>query len=244
MSAAQAVDATTTRRSALLVIIQALLLIAPIVILGSAIEWPASLDDPAEIALPRLAQNAAWVRLGYLIYLVYSVLFLPVAVIVARWLNGGGAWLSSTRMQVIVGLAATSALARAIGIIRWLSAMLPMAEQWGSANPAEQTILALQFEAVNNYGGAIGEILGVSILAAAWLAVTATGTWGDESHRWLKRSGVVVALLLLGPAVELLGVDAGPIVAVSSTGITFWLVAVGVAMFRSASRPALDGSAA
>jgi len=52
-----------------------LLLFVPLGVLGTAIGWPASLGDPASVALPRLLQQEPIVRFGYLIYLAYSVLF-------------------------------------------------------------------------------------------------------------------------------------------------------------------------
>jgi len=235
---ADSASTRTQRLSAVVVIAQALLIFVPLVVLGAAIEWPGSLDDPAEVALPRLLDNEAAVRVGYLAYLLYSVAFLPVAIIVHRWIRSRSALSSPTHvnvgMQIALGMAAASALARSIGIVRWLSAMLPMAEQWDVASTAERTVLAAQFTSLNNYGGTIGEVLGVSVFAAVWLAVTTVGRPSVRS-RWISISGAVVSLLLLAPAVELAGVDAGPMVSVSSFSITVWLTAIGIAMFRSAS---------
>ncbi|MFM8506037.1 MAG: hypothetical protein ACKOBB_13540 [Acidimicrobiaceae bacterium] len=49
---------------------QGLLLFIPLYVLGAAVNWPASLDDPASIALPRLAENEGAVRFGYFSYLL------------------------------------------------------------------------------------------------------------------------------------------------------------------------------
>jgi hypothetical protein len=51
------------------------LIFVPTFVLGAAVDWPASLDDPASIALPRLAENEGAVRFGYFEYLPYPVLF-------------------------------------------------------------------------------------------------------------------------------------------------------------------------
>ena len=40
-------------------ILQGLLLFIPLTVLGAAIDWPGSLSDPADIALPRLLENEA-----------------------------------------------------------------------------------------------------------------------------------------------------------------------------------------
>ena len=52
--------------------------------LGAAVDWPASLDDPASIALPRLAENEGAVYFGYFAYLLYSVLFAVIIVLDRR----------------------------------------------------------------------------------------------------------------------------------------------------------------
>lgn len=234
-------DATMVehRWPAMLVAAQALLIFVPLAVLGAAIDWPGSLDDPAEIALPNLLDNEVAVRVGYLLYLLYSVLFLPVAIIVYRWMTdraiAGRPATASLGMQIAVGMAVASALARSIGIVRWLSTMLPMAERWEVASEAERTVIPAQFTSLNDYGGTIGEVLGVSVFAAIWLAVTVFGRSSDRP-RWIAASGAVVAVLLLAPAVELAGVDAGALVSVSSLAITVWLGVVAVAMFRSSRR--------
>jgi hypothetical protein len=55
-----------------------LLMFAPIGILGGAIGFPASLSYPTEKMLPLLLEQESAVRLGYGLYLLYSVLFFPV----------------------------------------------------------------------------------------------------------------------------------------------------------------------
>ena len=56
-------------------IVQGLLIFIPTFVLGAAINWPDSLDDPASVALPRLLENEGAVRAGYFAYLIYSILF-------------------------------------------------------------------------------------------------------------------------------------------------------------------------
>ncbi len=81
--------ARTRRVAAALLAVQGLLMFVPLTVLGSAIGWPASLGDPAAVALPRLLENEGAVRLGYTVYLAYSVLFLPVAIRTTHTLTRG-----------------------------------------------------------------------------------------------------------------------------------------------------------
>ena len=55
-----------------LVILQAALLLIPQAILGSAIDWPDSLDFSPSKALPLVDDNLNDVRWGYGIYLIYG----------------------------------------------------------------------------------------------------------------------------------------------------------------------------
>lgn len=222
----------SNRIRGLIVIGESLLIFAPQVILGSAIDWPASLDDPAAIALPRMLDNEGAVRFGYLVYLFYSVMFLPVAVMITRWVHRTDR--IHPVVQIAVGLAAASAALRSIGIIRWLSTMFPLAEQWETADEPTRQIIALQFEALNDFGGSIGETLGVTLFAAAWLAVTTLGRSGTRHPRWIMASGGVAALLLASPLIELTGVEIEPLNLLGGIAITTWLFVAGVAMFRSA----------
>jgi hypothetical protein len=62
-----------------LLIAESLLIFVPLSVLGSAINWPKSLSDPADKILPLLVEHASAVRFGYLVYLVYSILFWAIA---------------------------------------------------------------------------------------------------------------------------------------------------------------------
>jgi hypothetical protein len=124
--------------------------------------------------------------------------------------------------------------ARTIGITRWLSAAFPLAEQWQETTSAtSREALAIQFDTLNNFGGAVGETLGVSIFAAVWLGATIAR---PGLPRWARVTGALVLVPLTAPAIELAGVDGGILVSLSSSAITIWLLAVGIAMMRD--RPA------
>ncbi len=75
-------QATATRSASrglgLLLIADALLSFAPVAILGAAIGWPASLDEPAAEQLAAIAAAPGGVAFGYGVYLLYSILVAPV----------------------------------------------------------------------------------------------------------------------------------------------------------------------
>ena len=51
-------NTTTARATGALLVFEALLLFVPVAILGSAINWPASLSEPPSVILPLIQQQA------------------------------------------------------------------------------------------------------------------------------------------------------------------------------------------
>ena len=151
----------------LLVLFQSILLFLPLIILGNAINWPDSLDYPASQSLPLILNNLDQVRLGYGIYLFYSILWILVGTLIARIA------LNKKEIDILFILAivliSVSALARSIGIIRWLTASPFLAEIYSAATEVSRETIAIIQTVVNNWGGAIGEILGVSLFTSGWL---------------------------------------------------------------------------
>lgn len=227
---AQRHEADRTRRTtAVLLTVEGLLIFVPLWVLGAAIGWPASLDDPAAIALPQLVEQESAVRFGYLAYLAYSVLFLPVAVWTTRVLTGGA---DNPLVRAAIGFAIASTLARCIGILRWLVAMPDLAQAYGSApDEATRQVLAVQYDTLNNFGGGIGEVLGVSLFAALWLLLTLVAAI-PAVPAWLRVSGLGAAALLAVPLLELAGLDIGPLMTVDTTALQLWFLATAVALFR------------
>lgn len=213
----------------ILLVVESLLIFAPMAILGAAVNWPASLGDPAAVILPAVQANLSMVRVGYLLYLVYSLLFLPVGLLVARTAAGDGGM--DTLLRIAAGFAVVSTLARAVGILRWLSAIPALAA--GYVDPATteagRATIELVYRALNDYGGAIGEALGVSLFAALWLALTSLAILrGGPVPRWLGWFGLSAAVVLALPALELLGLDLGPVVIIATAVVQFWFLAAGV----------------
>ena len=127
---------------------------------------------------------------------------------------------------VAAGFIAVSAALRAIGIVRWLGAALPMAQDWADADEATRTAISVSFQTMNNYGGTIGEELGVSLMTVGFLVAVTIGA--RRMPVVLRIAGIVVAVLAAAPAMQLLGFDAGGLlVTLSSVAVLAWLLSVG-----------------
>jgi hypothetical protein len=217
-------------------LVQGLLLFVPVVVLGGAINWPASLGDPASAMLPALAANEAAVRSGYIAYLLYSVLFGVTVALLLRLVEHE---LSPAARRIAVGFAVASVVARCLGIVRWLAPMPVLADAWAAtSDEGERYALARVYDVVNAWGGTIGEALGVGLFAGLSLAVLAAGLLRSRAvPRALALGAVVAAAAVTLNAVELAGVELGPLVTVTVTVVQLWFIAVGIWLLRTARRP-------
>ena len=232
-STAQTDPIAIQRQAAIFLIVEFLLIFAPLIILGASINWPASLDEPASVNLPLVLDQYAAMMTGYSIYLVYSLLFWPMA-----YLTGRAIVISDPRntlFRVATGFAVLSTLARALGIVRWLFAMPVLARLY--INPAAtenlKNNISMVYEMLNAYAGGIGELLGVSLFTSIWL-VLINILLIRSSHwpNWLGFFGLIVAASLLLNLLEMIGIDMGAMISVSETLQHFWMLATAVVFLR------------
>ena len=209
----------------LLLVVEALLSFAPIAILGPAIGWPASLGNPAAQQLAAVHAAPAAVNVGYAVYLLYSVLVAPVMIGLAlRCLGRSPGW----ALISVVALASLSTLARAVGILRWMTVMPVLATAHAGADTAARPGIELLFSALTRWGGGIGELLGVSLFMGLALATLCGAAWRSGGMpRSLALGGLVSAALLLGLFLPALRLPAVVPVAVAVTVLTLWMLAAG-----------------
>jgi Domain of unknown function (DUF4386) len=220
-----------------LLVAESLLIFVPLSVLGSAINWPKSLADPADKILPLLVQNAPAVRFGYLVYLVYSILFWIVASLTIRVLNDEEN--DSISLRIATGFGIASAVARCLGIIRWLVAMPALATLYTdpSISATTRESIAVVYLALNDYAGSVGEVLGVSLFAGLWLAIVSFKILETRIlPRWLGFLGLVSATILGIQLAKLFGVELGAFISISVSILHLWFLAMGVVLVASASR--------
>jgi Domain of unknown function (DUF4386) len=220
-----------------LLVAESLLIFVPLSVLGSAINWPKSLADPADKILPLLVQNAPAVRFGYLVYLVYSILFWVVALLTIRVLNDEET--DSISLRIATGFGIASAVARCLGIIRWLVAMPALATLYTDPNisTATRESIAVVYLALNDYAGSVGELLGVSLFAGLWLAIVSFKILETRIlPRWLGFLGLISATILGIQLAKLFGVNLGAFISISVSVLHLWFLAMGIVLIVSAGR--------
>jgi hypothetical protein len=192
-------------------------------VLSSAINWPISLDDPASVSLPRLVEHAGEVRLGYACYLMVALLIVPAtaALNVRLGLKGGLAGLT-------LGLAVLSAIAKAIGISRWLFAMPGLAQAYVTPG-SDQTTIALVFQTLDAYAGGIGEVIGVGLISGVWTLVVSVSLVSRPGlmAKWVGGFAVLMGLSLFLTIPAGFGIDLGPVLSISNFGWQFALLGIG-----------------
>jgi Domain of unknown function (DUF4386) len=207
---------------ALFVVVEAVLAFAPLAILGPAIGWPASLRNPASQQLAAIAGAPIALSLGYGLYLLYSLAIAPLAIFVAWRVTD----LRGPMAAMIVAFGALSALTRALGILRWLTVMPALSVAYANADAPSRAVIETTFLALNNYGGGIGELLGVALFGGLWLLLAMIAAISSKRlPLWLSAFGVCAALLqlaLFAPALSF----ASPLpVAVAVSVFVAWLLA-------------------
>lgn len=214
-----------SRALGVLLLVDGLLSFAPVAILAPAIGWPASLGKPAAEQLAAIGAAPGAVVAGYGLYLLYSILVAPVMIGLAARLRGG---LSSPLGMTVAAFATLSALARSIGILRWLTVMPALAAAHAAADPAARAQIELTFDAVTLYGGGIGEVLGVSLFMALALGTLSIGALVRGGlPTWLSIFGIVAAVSLAALLLPVFGGPALMPVAAAVTLLSIWMLAAG-----------------
>lgn len=222
------------RIAAFFLIVEALILILPLVILGRSINWPASLNEPASINLPLILEQYSSMMFGYSIYLIYSLLFWPVAYLTGKVIVNRS--YQNPLFQIANGFAILSVLARTLGIVRWLFTMPVLAEVYTAPNTtiAIKDNLNLIYEMLNSYAGGIGEILGVSLFAATWLILISIIILRKKDYpAWLGYFGLATALLLTTNLLSIIGIDTGSMTTISVVLLQFWMLSTAILFIRN-----------
>jgi Domain of unknown function (DUF4386) len=220
-----------------LLIAESLLIFVPLSVLGSGINWPKSLSDPADKMLPLLVEHASAVRFGYLVYLIYSILFWAIASLTIRVLSNEET--DSIWLRVANGFGIASTIARCLGIIRWLVAMPALATLYTDPTISTGTreSIAVVYRALNDYAGSVGEVLGVSLFAGLWLAIVSLRILQTRRlPRWLGFLGLISATLLGVQLARLFGVDLGAFISISVSVLQLWFLAMGIVLVTKAAK--------
>lgn len=237
--------ATLGRWTGALLLAQFAIFVVTLLTLGSAINWPASLGEPASVVLPLIAAERAAVSVGYVAYLASALLLIPIALLLRRALAGSSAQL----LTIAAAFGALAGVLKILGIVRWLTVMPVLAQSYidPAASAATREMVALVYQSFNAYAGGVGENLGVMLFSGLWTTLVALVLLRARPRRpWLGWSGLLAGAVVLAGFVEVFGVDLGGLyLTLSGVVWQLWMIALGIGMIqRSGVRDQGAGAAA
>ncbi len=216
----------------LLTLSQVVLFLIPLIVLGQAIGWPASLRLPAAEALPLIASKALAVQIGYWGYMLTALAMVPFVIALRRYALAHGAGSMPSDFMAAFGIAA--AVLKTLGIVRWLVAMPGLAALHAqAADPALRTVIEMNYITLNSYAGGVGELLGVQLVSGLWLIALGfvfrqTGLrFNAAASAVLGLGFAVTALRTVVPELHLLGTIMPPLALA-------WLLVLAATLWRKA----------
>lgn len=174
-----------------LLVASAVLSLVGYAILGTQFGWPAVLDEPGTVALDAFVEAEQWVRAGFYVFLLSSLLLVPAALAVQDGLTRG-----ETAARALTAFGVLGAFAQMLGWVRWPITVPGLADRWTdpAASEADRAATAAVYDLVNGYaGGALGEHLGW-LLQGVWaVGVSLFVLRARGLPRWFAVLGVVLA---------------------------------------------------
>ena len=214
----------------LLTLSQVVLFLIPLIVLGQAIGWPASLRLPASEALPLIARNATAVQIGYWGYMLTAAAMVPFVIALRRFAQAKGA--SGLLVDTMAAFGIAAAVLKTLGIVRWLLAMPTLATLYGNTtDPAMRAVIEVTYTATNAYAGSVGELLGVQLFSGLWLVLLGL-VFARIGWRLNGVASLVIgagfflnALRTMVPELNMLGAILPPVALA-------WLIALAVTFWR------------
>jgi hypothetical protein len=217
----------------LLTLSQLVLFLIPVIVLGQAIGWPASLRLPADQALPLVAANPLAIQIGYWGYLLTAIAMVPFGIALRRFAmaNGAGGMLADT----MAAFAIAAGILKTLGIVRWLTTMPMLAKLYvATPDPAARNMIEINYMTLNAYAGGVGELLGVQLVSGLWLILL-----GLVFRKLGMRINAIISVVLgIAFALTAFRTVVPEMNALSATVPPFalvWLAALAVAFWRRAS---------
>jgi hypothetical protein len=200
-------------------------------ILSAAINWPASLDEPASVTLPLIREQAGPVFSGYLLYFLHAVLLIPLAVLLRHTLQ-----MAPVMGTVAIAFGVLAGFAKTLGIIRWLVLMPGLALAWAdpATGEAGRQAIAAIYDAFNAYAGGVGELMGVGLFAGLWtVLLSAALVRLGGGARILGLAGFASAGLLFTTLPAVVNLTPPLLLTLSGVAWQFWTLALAVWHIRS-----------
>jgi hypothetical protein len=117
--------------------------------------------------------------------------------------------------------------------------MYDLANLWKITEDQNQkNSISVVFEALNSYGGTIGEVLGVSIFASLSILFLVVGNYKSNSlPRWFSIFGLVAVIGLILSSLGIIGIDPGEfVITMGTTILQLWFLFTGIWLLRQSRK--------
>jgi hypothetical protein len=191
------------------------------------------LREPAAVILQRFHEGGSPLVLAWFAFAMSALMFIVVVHGFNRLFDTHGV---RDRGTTILGIG--SALAQAIGLLRWVLVIPGLAATYvdPATSPAARDATLVVFDAVHRFGGMVlGEMIG-QLLLAAWTGLVAIRLMRSRLvPRWLAAAGLLTLPLWVLGQTELIhgvvpGVPAIEVIPLAFMGWEAWLAGLAVAM--------------
>jgi hypothetical protein len=204
--------------------------------LAATFDYPDVLRRPTHEILARFRAGGTKLVLWWWTFALTAAALAPLAVLLARALDGA----SDTLRAVAATIGVLAALVQFLGLIRWpfLVPYLARVDAEPDVSPARREAIDVVFQAFNRYlGVAVGEHLGY-LLTGAWsILVGFAFTQTTVAPTWLGIPGIVIGGLLalcslefVGPAERTGWKLAAILTPIAYIAWSLWLIASGIAL--------------
>jgi hypothetical protein len=215
-------------------LLQAALFAVPLIVLGKAIGWPASLRLPAAEALPLIAREALSVQIGYWAYMLTALATIPLAVALRAYAHSNG--VRGLLVDTAALLGAAARVFKMLGIVRWLVAMPGLATTYVTTKDAvTKTVIETGYTMLNGYAGAVGELLGVQLVSGLWLIATGVILM-RVGLRWTGIAGLLIGVLFLVTCARTVFPQLNILQAIAPPLGFFWFPMLAFAVWRCGCR--------
>jgi hypothetical protein len=211
-------------------LLQAGLFAVPLIVLGRAIGWPASLRLSAAEALPLIAREVLSVQIGYWAYMLTALAMIPLSVALRAYAHSKG--VRGLLVDTAALLGAAAGTFKMLGIVRWLVAMPALATSYIATKDAvTKTVIETSYSMLNDYAGAVGELLGVQLVSGFWLSATGIILM-RVGLRWTGIAGLLIGALFLVTSGRTVFPQLGILQAVAPPLGFFWFPMLAFAVWR------------
>jgi hypothetical protein len=226
---------TAERVGGLALVFGAVAFIAVFSFLAARFDYPAILDGPAHVVLPKLLSTGGPGRAAWAFYA-----FLPLC-----WIPAGiGAWFALRRFApgaMLLALQCTllAAVSMMLGLMRWPSVHWRLAQLHAIAAPEQRAVIAGIFDGLNTYlGNYVGEFLG-ELSVSTFFALSAWALLRSRTVRpWVPLLGLLTAALGYVGMFRNVTTSVAPVAMLNNYLLPLWMVIFGVVLLRH--RPAPD----